>query len=449
MTTGKKIGIGLGCALPLVCCLGGFLVLQSTFGKAAGSLDEQIAGAKKEGVPLVPADLKAMLDTTPQQNASPLYRKAMVMLEKDPEIKALTADMGAPKGDSNYARRQANAVANLSKLDPLVAVLEEAAKRDHCIWDRDWGKGFNLLFPEFASMKQMVKLEAFRAEALSKRGDWKGALKALTVGQKIARHSGEEPILIGMLVQIACESIVFASFDKVIAQNRANTAFLAEARKVLDGFGPLPNFKRSLSAEVVMGRITVHLLKSSKDLQFDSFEGDGSGSGGSGGGAIERAFFQSPLVQNALDARLIEHYRDYFRRLPDETENWRQAEEASAYIEKKVESDKSVTNSLNRILFPVFSQAARAIGKLQMRRHLTGTSLRLLQDRARTGGFPTVIPNYGDVAMDPFSDERLKYRRQGSGFLLYSVGQDGADNDGKPRDPKNSSAPYDEVIEIK
>ena len=38
--------------------------------------------------------------------------------------------------------------------------------------------------------------------------------------------------------------------------------------------------------------------------------------------------------------------------------------------------------------------------------------------------------------MDPFGDKPLIYRKDGSGFLIYSVGPDEEDNGGIPKQPK-------------
>jgi hypothetical protein len=44
-----------------------------------------------------------------------------------------------------------------------------------------------------------------------------------------------------------------------------------------------------------------------------------------------------------------------------------------------------------------------------------------------------LVPQYlKRVPVDPFNGRPMKYRPQGTNWLVYSVGQDGADNGGKP-----------------
>jgi len=445
MTTGKKIAIGIGCGFPLVCCLGGFFVLQATFGGVAGGLDAQLSAARKEGVPLTPEDLNAMTSAKSEENAAPIYQKIFAMADVDKSIKT---ELDAISNSSGYRAKPedvAKARKGFSALDTVFPLLTEATKRPKCTWGRDWSKGANVLFPELARMKQLTKILAYRAKMQDERGDWKGALDSIRMAQIVAQHSGNDPILIGLLVDIACESIAFRQFDDLVSNHAKTPGFADAAQKVLDGFGPLPSFRRSLSGEVVMGRATIRQLKSISELSAMSDGGDDETPRAS---SIENVLFKSPLVQDAFDAKFVEAYREMFKLVPNDPNLWSEAEAGSTQVVTRIDADKSPANTLNRILFPVFSQAAQAVGRLQMHRRLTGTALRLIQDRAKTGRYPEVLPNYGDLRMDPFSTDPLHYRLDGTGFRLYSVGIDRIDDDGKPNDHSNGDKSYDEVITV-
>jgi len=444
MKTAKKIGIGIACGVPLVCCLGGFLVTQATFGSAARNLDAQLTAARREGIPLTPEDLDGLISANPGVNAAPIYRQAIELTEADKKVKEECAAIELAVGRNVVKpEERKKAIANLHLIDPLVAKLFDASKRPNCVWGRDWRKGSMVLFPELAKIKLFCRILSFRAEVLNERGDWKGALEAIRAGQIVARHAGEDPIIIGMLVHIAGEGIVFSSFDRIVALHTKDPAFIAEAQKVLQGFGPLPSFRKSLTGEVVMGRVSIRQLKSVSDLN-----GDPSGEK-AGPGSLEKMIFSSRMVQDAFDAKFVEVYRELFRDIPPGGEGWEKAQEVSKRVGEKIDHDNSVANTLNKILFPVFSQAAEAIGRVQMHRRLTGVALRLMADRNRTGKYPAVLPDYGDLGIDPFSGERFHYRLEGTGFRLYSVGTDRIDDDGKPIDRGRTSDSHDEVIVIR
>lgn len=445
MTTGKKIAIGIGCGLPLVCCLGGFFVLQATFGRAAGDLDAQLSAARKEGVPLTPEDLNAITSATNEENAAPIYQKIFAMADVDKSIKSELDAISSSTGYSPKPDQVVKAKEGFSALDGVFKLLAEATKRPKCTWGRDWSKGSSVLFPELAKMKGLTKALTYRAEMQDKRGDWKGALDSIRMAQRVAKHSGDDPILIGMLVDISCEMIVFRQFDDLVSRHAKTPGFAAAAQKVLDGFGPLPSFRKSLAGEVVMGRAIIRQLKRVAELTEMS---DGDSEEAPKGSSIENALFNSPLVKDAFDAKFVEAYREMFQTVPNDPNLWNEADLASAQVARRIEADKSFANTLNRILFPVFSQAAQAVGRLQMHRRLTGTALRLIEDRAQTGHYPTVLPNYGEMRMDPFSSDPLHYRLEGTGFRLYSVGIDRIDDDGKVKVRGSDDKNFDEVLTV-
>jgi hypothetical protein len=67
---------------------------------------------------------------------------------------------------------------------------------------------------------------------------------------------------------------------------------------------------------------------------------------------------------------------------------------------------------------------------------LAMTAVALEQFRAASGKYPATLneltPNYLDAApADPFDGQPLRYRLQGAGYLLYSIGQDLKDDGGK------------------
>ena len=91
------------------------------------------------------------------------------------------------------------------------------------------------------------------------------------------------------------------------------------------------------------------------------------------------------------------------------------------------------------LLIPLGSGAERrdeAIAKA----NLAGAALALKAYHNKTGSYPAsldelrqVIP--WKVPEDPFSGRPLIYKRQGAGFLIYSIGADLRDDGGRPPDP--------------
>ncbi|HTW90852.1 MAG TPA: hypothetical protein VMH22_04010 [bacterium] len=86
------------------------------------------------------------------------------------------------------------------------------------------------------------------------------------------------------------------------------------------------------------------------------------------------------------------------------------------------------------LMLPNGKLVATRIAKLQAEQAVTLTGLRILQYRKNHGTFPSGL---ADVSVqnvtDPFTGKSLNYRAVGTGFQLYSLGEDQQDNGGDPK----------------
>ena len=85
---------------------------------------------------------------------------------------------------------------------------------------------------------------------------------------------------------------------------------------------------------------------------------------------------------------------------------------------------------------------------IQVQFDLARTALALERFRLPTGARPErmeeLVPRYlPQVPLDPFDGQPIRYRRRQAGYLLYSVGPDGQDNDGREQDEVKSGEPCD------
>ncbi len=84
---------------------------------------------------------------------------------------------------------------------------------------------------------------------------------------------------------------------------------------------------------------------------------------------------------------------------------------------------------------PVFARARAAAGRCEATVEAVKAMLALERCRAANGSYPEMLAGaqgfgcrFGD---DPFSGKPFVYRRQGDGYVLYSIGDDLKDNGGK------------------
>ncbi len=83
------------------------------------------------------------------------------------------------------------------------------------------------------------------------------------------------------------------------------------------------------------------------------------------------------------------------------------------------------------LMLPNGKRFATQIAKLQAEQAVTLTGLRILQYRLGHGTFPASLADVSaQNVIDPFTGKSLDYRAVGTGFRLYSLGEDQQDNGG-------------------
>lgn len=421
MRRANKIAVSIVLGIGGICLLGGYAVIYGQFGRYASQRDAELAAARKEGLPTEAQDL--VRTVPPEQNAAPTYVKGIKVLEDkslEPYRKVIADAQlkGASKADLR------NAGAALAKFDPMLNEVQRASELPECAFDRNWALGPALLLPEYAHLKTFSKMFATRAELASLQGDWRSALKDIRTEYRLAQHTGQDPILIGMLVQVAQESIANRSLEMAIGEHGRNPEFLREAAKLAGDVGPLPNLRHALGGEIVFGRVAIPMIEGRSSLMMDvSYDGGEPQKPF----FMERAFFQSKPVQGAFETKLIQFWRETFRDLPKDPEKWEEALKVMGRLETRLGSDRSPANWANQMLMPVFSNAAAVNGKVMAQRRMTRAAIQVLEYRAKEGTFPKSLPA---DAIDPYSGKPFVYKIAGDGFKIWSVGEDRADNGG-------------------
>ena len=122
----------------------------------------------------------------------------------------------------------------------------------------------------------------------------------------------------------------------------------------------------------------------------------------------------------------------------------------------KKEYDQFLQTSYWNILASMLSATSRYETYLYRRDvaelRMTRAGLALFEYKRTHGAFPETLATVGlEGLIDPYADQPLHYRLEGEGFVVYSVGEDGKDNNGTPQPERQSSDPrakvlaYDEV----
>ncbi|WP_395094143.1 hypothetical protein [Armatimonas sp.] len=266
------------------------------------------------------------------------------------------------------------------------------------------------LFPEYAEHRELARLLAFAAKTHADSGNYSEAARcatdAMALGMKIPRGGA----LIGALVGMACEAIGRNALLGVVGNLDATTL-----EATLERLDTLEKERwllaETLEVEHLWSQKAIRDMAKQGPLETAKMLGMGTESGSERWLALRLMFTPKRLAAENNDrhyAKLIAVVKQPYR--------------------KGGVSLPAPTDVINEILSPVFDQAYFVDTKNRTEANLLRARLSLL----RTG---KVAPRF----TDPFGqDKPLRVKTDGEHFILYSVGPDGDDDNGRAGVPSQS-----------
>jgi len=407
-----------------------------SFEPVAKRLPVELEAARREGLPLAPGDMRPAQRIPQAQNAAPLYRQLDAALGarsravKDEESKVVVLARSHKASDKQQAR------AIITRRGKEISLAEQAAIRPYCRFDRPWELGPEVLLPEYASMREIARLLCARAILEGDSGNPRAAMQTISTGSKVGRHAGEDPIMIGLLVNIAIYAIMDSAFQDVILAHRNNPQIIALASRVAS-YPPLPDLEHSFGGEVVMCRVAVSMVRQNPTASERLLRLLGRRTGRT------RA-----IMSDAWETRMLEYWRACFRGIrSNRGDPIGQANALRVLGEDLAPREKEPTYELAAILMPVFSQAALKLAAGQEQQRLRKTLIELVKFKQKTERWPDSLSQLPvPPETDIFTNKLPIYRKTLDGFILYSVAENFKDDGGQAKRDQKTGA-FDLVIQ--
>jgi hypothetical protein len=213
---------------------------------------------------LLPALAAAQSDTN-GINAASFYRPVLSNVQA-----WVTAHPGLAQGlASNTA--SAEAAAAYAELAPQLAPLAAAGEATYCSWGTRYEDGFAATLPHLGPLTRTVRATLWAASYAASNqlpAFVDHAMEAL----RLARNTGEEPLLISLLVQVACET---KASDLLASQlGQLTDAQVARLASTLEGLPPGGTLIEAARMEKAMGidLLTRQFLKAMRDADTNVFE---------------------------------------------------------------------------------------------------------------------------------------------------------------------------------
>jgi hypothetical protein len=261
--------------------------------------------------------------------------------------------------------------------------------------------------------------------------DLDGALRTCHALLNTARSIGDDPMVIGQLVRIACRAVALSGIERVLAQGEPSEAALENLQRLLAQEDLVPLFLITARGERAgMDRLMRAIQEGDIDISSRQFQLilDFDGRPGGGPSFLEGLTWRLPPNRKSQRAALLRWNNEIvaIARLPLQDQRPRLVDlektlrEQPLFVRVFAPATSRVVEAFHRELARVrCTMAALAAERYRRRHQRWPDSLAAL--------VPALLPG---VPADPFDGKPLRMRRLADGVVIYSVGPDGEDNGG-------------------
>jgi hypothetical protein len=401
----------------------------------------KLEALRAAGKPLLCRDI-APKPVPAAENAAPLYVAADEIIKahnpgRTNGSSPLDQPAEVPPDEVGYSRYNWNDPEDLALLAKYLRedqraldLLGDATSRPAAVFDTDWSQGIETLLPHYAKLRQAGRFLAVAAIITAHEGNQAEALDRVRMGFVVSRHASGDPALIGQLVVIAIDNISRRAAEYAMAQGPVPEG---AARRLVDELERVDFRQRyvaAMQAERTIGLDAFSRIRHGRNL--DAIIGDAT----TGRARRDRicVWLYSHLLRPMLYADELQYLQ-----CVDELERY-----GSLPLQERVNARTTPTGEplvprwalLTRVVAPVFRRIDLRFESAMAQRRLLQTALGLQVYRRRHGRYPAALSELRAMRWiaptDPFSGQDLVYRRQGSGYLLYSVGPNLKDDGGQP-----------------
>jgi len=383
-----------------------------------------------------------------KENAALIYKKAFELIRQTEEDKELISTIGSGKTKLDDPKVATQARDILKRNERLLQLLHQASSMPRCDFKRDWSKGMMINFPNFSKLRSSSRILAFESAVLAQQGRLDDALEACGANLRLAK-AADEPILISQLVRYAIIAIASKTFGNILRDSQPSAQACRALADEIAKIDLVPCYVETLKGERAMGIWTFDLTRKTPDpmktLTYLIEEAGKSQSSSAGAAShhrtpvFGRSFFRWYLASD--ESAYLQGMGKVIQMAP------RPYREQRAVLEEQEKSlePTSLTQpqALTAILLPILSRPPVARDRAIANLGLDEIALLLKAYKAENGAYPDSLASLADFSgrplpTDPFSGKPFVYRREKTGFLLYSWGQNLKDDGGKPPPPKHN-----------
>lgn len=321
----------------------------------------------------------------------------------------------------------------LTKLDASFAVVEEALRRPQCRFAVAWNQddAATILLPHLAFVRNVARAYSLRASAQLALGETENAFRDLQTSLRVANLISNETFLICLTVRRFAADNALGCAAEGMARHQWSEAQLVWLSDFARGCDYLADYATSQRTEAAMWAQYWSWARQHRE-QADDMLGQEYSSSKWIRWMPSGWFYRHQLavVKEALDVRLseVDTARRRYVRPP-----------VRAEADAKLTREKVVRSLFTpRVEFPEPREwrLGWARGQVAIDQFVIACALERhwLRHRAYPERLDALVPEFLDrLSHDLFDGQPMRYRREGEqGFVLWSIGFDGKDDNAGP-----------------
>ena len=306
-------------------------------------------------------------------------------------------------------------------------LLHKGAAAEHFRYPVDFSAGFDILMPYLNQLKKGARLLNLEAVLHAENAESQLAADSVISSFGIARSLAKEPMLVSQLVRIACQALAVSALERIVNRTELVDDQLAEiAEHICNAEDP-----SAMSRAYVGARCTaLSVFKKPTSLSAAVLGTDVP--------PVPVLELYKALGLADMDAVAYIDHMDGYRKTTQLPPHLRQ--KAADAVDANI-GEVCRIRILLRIIMPALGRVTtvdlRNMAQLRTARAALAIQRYRLAEGKLPGALADLVPTYLDaVPKDPFDGNDLRYKKLETGFVVYSIGEDGSDDGGKERPPR-------------
>jgi len=406
------------------------LIYAIAVGVSGAKLRRAYADLKNDNRPMRQAEVIPP-EVPDAENAALLYESAALLLKAQPAPEgSLLVYLG---GLSDKFIKETIDPDKLAELQQLIeqdvvtqalSIVEQGTQRRSYRFDHDYNAGINISRLNLSHLRRLTFILSAKARIEAQAGNLDNAWNMTRIQLRLADALLNEPIIISQLVRIAIIRMACRTIRELCAIAPPNDQQYRNVQELLAGFDDIAPMVRAIDGErLLFGEWAFNLPKNELYKIIQGLDLSG----------IKRRFF---IFLTSLKPLFLADRAAYMRYMHKSAQFF---EDPNSHVQAdlKEEERHEKLHMQTSILAPAIFRVKEIHSEMTAELRITQAGLALLQHKQGRDAFPDTLDalKLSDT-IDPFSAEPLRYKTQGQGFILYSIGPDEKDNGGSPREKK-------------